>query len=234
MIAPRRSRLIAVVGGSGAGKGWFIARLCELLGDKAGHLQLDDFYLDRSNLPMARRGRINFDEPSAIDWKWAERVLLDCQAGHTTQLPRYDFATHCRMVDHAAWEPRPIIFVDGLWLLRRPDLRRLFDLSIFLDTPPALRRERRLARDVVERGYTADEVERRFTRDVTPMHVRYVEPQKRHADLVLAQPFRADQLGDLSHRLWQLVESSAPLPPWMRETFRAELTAALQNHELRC
>ena len=77
MIAPRRSRIVAVVGGSGAGKSWFIQRLCELLGDKAGHLQLDDFYLDRSTLPLARRVRINFDEPGAIDWKWAERVLLE-------------------------------------------------------------------------------------------------------------------------------------------------------------
>jgi uridine kinase len=231
MIASRRSRLVAVVGGSGAGKGWFIARLSELLGAKAGHLELDDFYLDRSALPPSRRGQINFDEPHAIDWKWAERVLLDCRAGHTTQLPRYDFATHCRLVDHAVWEPRPIVFVDGLWLLRRPDLRRLFDLAIYLDTPTAVRRERRLVRDVIERGYTAADVRRRFADEVMPMHARYVEPQKRHADLVLAQPFVPEQLTDLAHRLWQLVESSAPLPPWMRETFRAELAAGLQNHE---
>src|SRR3954466_13568294 len=117
MIAPRSNRLVAVVGGSGAGKGWFIGRLCELLGDKAGHLRLDDFYRDRSKLPLARRAQINFDEPRAIDWRWAERVLLDCRAGHPTQLPRYDFATHCRMVEHASWEPRAIVFVDGLWLL---------------------------------------------------------------------------------------------------------------------
>jgi uridine kinase len=231
MIASRRSRLVAVVGGSGAGKGWFITRVCELLGDKAGHLQLDDFYHDRSTLPAAKRERINFDAPRAIDWKSAERVLLDCRAGHTTQVPRYDFATHCRMVDHAAWEPRPIVFVDGLWLLRRPDLRRLFDLTVFLDTPSAVRQRRRLARDVLERGYTAEEVNRRFTRDVAPMHARYVEPQKRHADLVLAQPFESDQLTALANRLWQLVESTAPLPQWMRETFRAELSSALQSHE---
>jgi uridine kinase len=232
MIAPRQSRLVAVVGGSGAGKSWFIQRICELLGEKAGHLQLDDFYRDRSKLPLARRARVNFDEPRAIDWRYAERVLLDCRAGHSTELPRYDFATHCRIVERATWEPRPIVFVDGLWLLRRPDLRQLFDLKVYLDTPHTLRRDRRLARDVRERGYSQSETHRRFQQEVLPMHHRYVEPQKRYADIVLSQPFVEGELAVLADRLWTLVETASPLPPWMHETFRAELLSALSPHEI--
>lgn len=231
MIDSRRTQLIAVVGGSGAGKGWLIQRLCALLGDKACHLQLDDFYRDRSNLPHSRRVRINFDVPHAIDWEWAERALLDIRAGYCTRLPRYDFASHCRLAEREAWEPRPLVFFDGLWLLRRPQIRRLFDLKIFLDTPEDLRRSRRLARDVVERGYTVSDIADRFEREVTPMHRRYVEPQKRWADLVLQQPFHEPQVIELAQRLWSLAETTAPLPAWMHETFRAELLSQLLQHE---
>ncbi len=231
MIASRRNQLIAVVGGSGAGKGWLISRLCELLGDLACHLQLDDFYRDRSALPLARRARLNFDIPHAIDWTAAERALIDCKAGHTMRLPRYDFATHSRLIDRDGWQPRPLVFVDGLWLLRRPAVRRLFDLKIFLDTPMGLRRSRRLARDVAERGYTATDVAQRFAHDVTPMHERYVAPQKRWADLVLAQPFREAQVLKLATRLGSLVEHATPLSPGLNETFRADLIALLLQHE---
>lgn len=231
MIAPRRTQLIAIVGGSGAGKGWLVERLCAVLGDRACHLQLDDFYRDRSALPAARRARVNFDVPHAIDWAWAERVLLDCRSGSATRLPRYDFSTHCRLADCEAWAPRPLVFVDGLWLLRRPRIRRLFDLKIYLDTPEELRRSRRLARDVVERGYTVSHIADRFANHVTPMHDRYVEPQKRWADVVLEQPFQEPQVIELAQRLWSLVENTAPLPTWMHETFRAELLSQLLNHE---
>jgi len=87
-------KIVAVVGGSGAGKGWLIQRIGRVLGDKVCHLELDDFYRDRSHLAPARRAQTNFDRPRAIDWEWAERVLRDCQAGLPTLVTRYDFATH--------------------------------------------------------------------------------------------------------------------------------------------
>lgn len=226
-----RVQLIAVAGGSGAGKGWLISRLCELLAGRAAHLQLDDFYRDRSHLPPRRRARVNFDVPHAIDWEWAERVLRACRAGQTTHVPRYDFATHCRLGPDLAWEPRPVVFVDGLWLLRPPAVRQLFDLKLYLDAPTALRRTRRLARDVAERGYTAAVVEERLRTFVEPMHDRYVEPQKRWADLVLGEPFQVAELEELARRLWVLLDRAALLPFWMRVTFRAELFEMLANHE---
>src|SRR5438094_711163 len=121
-------QLIAVVGGSGAGKGWFVERVCRLMNDHATRLQLDDFYRDRSHLPMARRARLNYDAPDAIDWASAERTLLDLRAGRSPRIPCYDFATHCRInnSERATTPPRPIVFVDGLWLLRPPAIRTLF------------------------------------------------------------------------------------------------------------
>ena len=223
--------LIAVVGGSGAGKTWFTERLCRALGENACRLSLDDFYRDRSHLPMARRARLNFDVPSAIDWVEAERTLEDCRNGLPTRLPRYDFATHCRGEKCRLWLPRPVAFVDGLWLLREPQIRRLFDLSIYLDTPTNLRHARRLARDTVERGYTADAVEQRLTQMVHPMHHRYVEPQKRLANVVLAQPLREAEVLPLADQLWDLLSAHGVLPTWSQEAFRTELLSLLVNHE---
>ena len=225
-------RLIAVVGGSGAGKGWLVERLCRLLGADACHLELDDFYRDRSHLPLARRARLNFDVPAAIDWDGAQRVLRACRAGRATSLPRYDFATHSRATERTDWQPRPIVLVDGLWLLRPPAIRALFDLRIFLDTPTALRRSRRLSRDVAERGYTRAAVERQL-RTVLPMHTRYVEPQRKWADVVLTQPFQEEQLLGLAGRLWDVLRDAHLDEARDAETFRAELVALLSHHEYR-
>jgi uridine kinase len=233
MIATSPSLLIAIVGGSGAGKGWVVERLCRLLGERAARLQLDDFYRDRSHLPLARRARLNFDVPQAIDWDSAMRALRECRAGLPTRVPRYDFATYSRVEAQPTWLPRPVVFVDGLWLLRPPAVRELFDLTIYLDTPPELRRQRRLARDVCERGYCAQDVERRLRTAVVPMHERYVEPQKKHADVVLTQPFADRELLGLAERLWTLLNRAQLVEPWMHETFRAELLSLLAHHEYR-
>lgn len=224
--------LVAIVGGSGAGKGWLVQRLCQLLGNHAAHLQLDDFYRDRSHLPMDRRSRLNFDVPQAIDWCWAEQVLLDCRAGQSTTLPRYDFATHARLPQPTRWSPRSIVLVDGLWLLRPPGIRRLFDLKIYLDTPTDLRCSRRLSRDVAERGYSREMVDRQLRSAVLPMHDRYVEPQKKYADLVLTQPFRESELLTLADGLWTILENTGLMPAWQHATFRADLLALLTHHEL--
>ena len=226
-------QLIAIVGGSGAGKGWLVQRLCRLLGEKACHLQLDEFYRDRSHLSLRRRAQVNYDLPSAIDWEAAEQVLRECRAGLPSRVPRYDFATHCRAVARSTWIPAPLVFVDGLWLLRPAAVRSLFDFSIYIDTPRPVRRTRRLARDVRDRGYTADAVEHQLRTAVEPMHDRYVEPQKKWADFVLTHPFTEEQLVALSDRLWEMLTRAALVPPWMHETFRAELLDLLcsQTHE---
>lgn len=231
MSAAYPVHLVAVVGGSGAGKGWLVERLSRLLGEHACRLQLDDFYRDRSHLPPARRARLNFDIPGAIDWDWAERVLLDCRAGRATSIPCYDFATHSRVAERSAWQPKPIVLVDGLWLLRPPAIRRLFDLKIYLDTPTDLRCTRRLARDVAERGYTRDMVDRQLRTAVLPMHDRYVEPQRKWADILLRQPFEEDELLGLADRLWTILTHAAAVPTWQHETFRGELVALLAHHE---
>lgn len=231
MNAVSSNQVIAIVGGSGSGKTWLVRQLCRVLGEHGGHLALDDFYRDRSHLAPARRARLNFDVPHAIDWAGAARVLRACRAGQPAEVPRYDFATHARLGAAQPWQPRPVVLVEGLWLLRSPELRPLFDLKIFLDTPADLRHRRRLARDTAERGYTAAAVRQRLATMVLPMHERYVEPQRRWADLILRQPYAEPEVQALADRLWALLGRTGALPCWMHETFRAELLSLLVDHE---
>ena len=191
------SQLVAIVGGSGAGKTYLAHQLKKHLGKDALVLSLDSFYLDRSHLPAERRGKCNFDDPKAIDWDCLERTLKQLLNRKPARVPCYDFATHCRVAlplilsvgEFQSLQPKPIIIVDGLWLLRRPAIRQLFDHKIFIECHTRLRFERRMKRDVVERGRTEDSVCEQFIETVAPMHKKFVQAQVRWADVVLAGTF---------------------------------------------
>src|SRR5579859_2463241 len=170
-------KLIAIVGGSGAGKTRLAERLQHALGPRTARLSQDDFYRDLGHLPPSSRVTVNFDHPRAIDWLSFEAVLRDCRAGGATAVPQYNFDTHTRLPEKRTLIPGPLVLVEGLWLLWLRQVRDLFDLKIFLDCPEPIRLERRLARDAVERGRTPESVRRQFFRQVAPMHERFVAPQ---------------------------------------------------------
>ncbi|MDB6066597.1 MAG: udk [Pedosphaera sp.] len=199
--------LVAIVGGSGAGKSWLADQLQGMLGNTAARISLDDFYKDRSHLAPGHRARINFDHPRAIDWSRLERTLRDCLAWHTTQLPRYDFTRHARHALPQVLRPKPLILMDGLWLLRRPSLRRLFKLRIFIECPSSTRLRRRLARDLSVRGRCRASVQRQFQETVEPMNARYVEPQARWANILLKTPIRKREVKRLKEHLAALAKS---------------------------
>jgi uridine kinase len=226
-----KSKLVAIAGGSGAGKSWLAGQLQKLLGEKAGRLSQDNFYRDWSHLPPSRRAQVNFDDPKAVERPLFERALQNCAAGRTAIVPRYDFRTHCRTNATDSCHPRPVMLVEGLWLLQRPAVRRMFDLKIFIECPEKLRLRRRLARDAEERGRGAAGIRRQLMATVTPMHRRHVAPQARWADVVLHQPYTETDIHQLHDSLWRLLQSGSLLPAWMRETFRAELTALLKTKE---
>jgi len=180
--------LVAIVGGSGAGKSWLADELQAMLRGQAARISLDDFYRDRSHLLPGLRSRINFDHPRAIDWDRLEQALSDCLAGRPTRLPQYDFRHHTRRAKTQILRPKRLILLDGLWLLHRPKLRRIFDLSIFIECPAEMRLGRRLARDVKSRGRTRASVEHQFWAKVEPMHRHYVLPQAQRAEIQLKTP----------------------------------------------
>ena len=193
--------LVAIVGGSGAGKSWLAKKLQTALEPHAARLSLDDFYLDRSHVHSARRAKMNFDHPRAIDWPYVEKALGELLAGRSVHLPRYNFKTHCRLPEQNVLAARPVVLVDGLWLLRRPSLRRVFGLKIFIDCPSRTRRQRRLARDLRSRGRSRTAILEQLRKTVQPMHARYVTPQQRWADVVIRHDFGEKEIQRLAREL---------------------------------
>jgi len=210
MINPHAPRFVAIVGGSGAGKSWLTSRLQEHFGNQGACVSRDDFYRDRSQLTPASRHAINFDHPKAVDWAAFQKWLMTARAGRPANLPRYDFKTHTRLAESVVWEPASIIFIEGLWLLWRAAVRRLFDFTIFMDCPAEVRLQRREARDVLERGRTRAFVRKQFRNTVAPMHGLYVAPQARWADMVLTHPIGEADVYRVAVRLTELLPAPGP------------------------
>jgi uridine kinase len=205
-------QLIGIAGGSCAGKSWLAARLQQQLGKMAGRLSLDDFYRDRSYLSPGRKERINFDHPRAIDWERVETVLTELSAGRSTSVPRYNFETHGRHAAERILAPAPVVLFEGLWLWNKPNLRKLFTYKIFLKSPLELCEQRRLDRDVRERGRSPESVKLQFWRDTAPMYERYVAPQERWADLVLEQGADEQVIDQISQVIKELLKKSRTKP----------------------
>lgn len=200
----RGSCLIAIVGGSASGKTWLANELKEKLGTLACRISLDDFYRDRSHLSPAQRARVNYDHPRAIDWISFDLALRACQQGNTITLPQYDFTSHTRKMRTKKMRCKPIVLVEGLWLLRRARIRSLFDWSVFIECPESIRLERKLQRDAVERGRNQRLIREQFSRAVAPMHRRFVSPQIKWADLVIRKPIDSPRINLLVERIRRL------------------------------
>jgi uridine kinase len=199
---------VAIVGGSASGKSWLSQKLGGALDGKVARISLDAFYRDRSHLPPGRRARINFDHPASIDWAAFDRILSDCSEGRQTQVPCYDFKTHTRFDRSEELKPQDIILVDGLWLLRRPTIRRFFGMSIFLECSTRSRLGRRVRRDLRSRGRTGKSVEEQFWKTVEPMHKKFVLPQRRRADVVLRGKWGIREVRELARKLRSLARTN--------------------------
>jgi len=196
---------VAIAGGSGSGKSWLADKLERALAPGVVRLCLDDFYLDRSHLPPARRARLNFDHPRAIDWQGLEGALKALLAGRLATVPAYDFKTHTRLPFVKRVHPQRLILLEGLWPLKRRAIRRLADLSVFLHCPARLRLQRRIQRDRSARGRTRASVEQQFRHSVEPMHVRFVIPQLHQADLVFQSTCGPRQVRQVLARIVELL-----------------------------
>jgi uridine kinase len=180
--------LIAVAGGSGSGKTTVSHAILERVGrDRIAYLQHDAYYRDRAGLPLEERARINYDHPDSLETDLLVEHLKLLRACRAAQVPQYDFARHVRKAESRLMEPQPIILVEGILIFVDRALREMFDIKIFVDTDSDIRFIRRLQRDIAERGRTMDSVVRQYTETVRPMHLEFVEPSKRYADLIIPE-----------------------------------------------
>lgn len=177
--------ILGVAGGSGSGKTFFAETLAKKLGpENAFVLYQDSYYIDQSEKFDHDGGAVNFDHPKSLDFTLLSEHLESLKSGSEIEIPIYDFATHKRLEKSIQQKSKKVIIVDGILILSQPEVRKFFDESIFVHTPENIRFQRRLTRDVQERGRTPSGVKAQFEAQVKPMHDRFVEPSKAHAGVV--------------------------------------------------
>ena len=188
--------IIGLAGGSGSGKTTIARSIVEAIGrDDVVLLQHDAYYRDQSSLPREERAKVNYDHPDSLETDLLVRHLEDLLAGEVVERPVYDFTVHSRSTESVRIEPKPAVIVEGILVLYEPELRRLMDLKIYVDTESDLRILRRLERDINERGRTFDSVHDQYLATVRPMQMQFVEPSKRYADIVIPEGYNLGAVG---------------------------------------
>ena len=186
---PERPRplIIGVAGGSGSGKTTVARAIHDALGVDGAFIDQDAYYKELGHLSLEERKRVNFDHPDSIDFELFLEHLTRLSHGLPIEKPTYDFAAHTRSDRRVMIQPTDVVLVDGILLFVDARLRRLFDIKIFVDVDDDVRFIRRLQRDIAERGRTVDDVIRQYLSTVRPMHLEFVEPSKRYADVILPE-----------------------------------------------
>jgi uridine kinase len=180
--------VIGIAGGTGSGK----TTISNLIIDRVGReniasLSHDAYYRDMVNLPLKKRAKVNYDHPDSLESELLVEQIKQLKRGNTIHMPVYDFTTHSRKQETITINPQPVILVDGILIFVEKDLRKLFDVKIFVDTDADLRFIRRLERDISERGRTQESVIKQYLKTVRPMHLEFVEPSKRYADVIIPE-----------------------------------------------
>jgi uridine kinase len=178
--------VIGVAGGSGSGKTTVVRRIIESIGDdQVTILEHDRYYRDRNDLRLEERAALNYDHPDSLETDLLVRHLHELRAGRPVQVPQYDFARHARQADTETAVSRKAIIVEGILIFADAPLRGLMDVKVFVDADGDTRFIRRLQRDIAERGRTVASVIEQYLGTVKPMHLEFVEPSKRYADIII-------------------------------------------------
>jgi uridine kinase len=180
--------VIGIAGGSGSGKTTVALEILQRVGrDRISFIQHDSYYKDLTGLPPAQRDQVNFDHPNSLETELLISHIEQLKRGQAIEVPIYDFSTDSRTDKSFQVNPRRVIVVEGILIFVDPALRALFDVKIFVDTDPDVRLIRRLQRDITERGRTVESVIHQYQSTVRPMHLEFVEPSKRYADVIIPE-----------------------------------------------
>src|SRR5436853_3361182 len=180
--------IIGICGGTGSGKTTIANRILQSVSaDEVVFIQKDLYYRNLKDMPLDYRNAANFDHPDAVDNELLINHLKRLNAGEPVELPIYDFRTHTRLPDTTPIEAKPIVIVEGILIFAEPRLLEQMDIKVFVDTPDDIRFIRRFKRDIDERGRTLESVIEQYLATVRPMHMQFVEPSKRYADVIIPE-----------------------------------------------
>ena len=180
--------VIGIAGGSGSGKTTVANVVMQRVGaENIAYLPHDAYYKELGHLPPNQRAQINFDHPDSLENELMIQHIQALREYQPVALPVYDFSTDSRTDKIIEVKPQRIIIVEGILIFAVPDLRKMFDLKIFVDTDPDIRLIRRLQRDISERGRSTESVINQYLSTVRPMHLEFVEPSKRYADVIIPE-----------------------------------------------
>jgi uridine kinase len=186
--APLMVFVIGVAGGTGSGKTTLAKAIAAALPQESVRiLEHDHYYKDRHDLPADERALLNFDHPESLETSLLVEHVRALKAGHTIDVPQYDFLTHARHRDTTKMQPTPVLIVEGILVFVEGALRELMDVKLFVDTDADVRLMRRIRRDIEQRGRTFQSVREQYYRTVRPMHLAFVEPSKRWADVIVPE-----------------------------------------------
>jgi len=179
--------IIGIAGGTGSGKTTIVDIIKKQIGERITLIQQDSYYKDFSNLSPEKRDKINFDHPSSFDTKLFIEHIKNLKSNKLVHSPTYDYITHTRTKKTVKKIPNKIIIVEGILLFENAALRNLLDIKIYVDTDADLRILRRIKRDIKERARSLDSVVEQYYNTVRPMHIKFVEPSKRFADVIIPE-----------------------------------------------
>jgi uridine kinase len=178
--------IIGIAGGTGSGKSTVARKVADALDTSSvAFIDMDAYYNNYAHLPLEERRRINWDHPNSFDWELMVSQLKALAAGKAIEKPRYDFVNHVRRDETVRVNAANVVVIDGILLLADPRVRDLCDVKVFVDTDADIRLIRRLRRDIVERGRPLEEILDQYLTTVQPMHLEFVEPSKRYADVIV-------------------------------------------------
>lgn len=180
--------IVGIAGGSGSGKTTIARKISEALPPEGvAIIEHDAYYRDRQDLSFEERCSVNFDHPESLETELLVEHIIALKAGKPVEVPVYDFKTHRRTDEPRFVDRKPVIIVEGILVLVDARLRAELDIKIFVDTDPDIRIFRRIRRDIEQRGRTFESVREQYYRHVRPMHLQFVEPSKRRADLIIPE-----------------------------------------------
>ena len=178
--------IIGIAGGTGSGKSTVARNVAKALGAQSvAFLDMDAYYHNFAHLPFAERRAVNWDHPDAFDWELLITQLTQLSAGESIEKPVYDFISHTRTIDTVLVPPPTVVVIDGILLFSDERVRALCDVKVFVDADADVRLMRRIRRDMSKRGRPLEEILEQYVTTVQPMHLQFVEPTKRYADVIV-------------------------------------------------